>query len=112
MTGSTPQAALRRLLEGFTPRDNEGEIWSQESIRIDVERNQLPIPGLILFLLLGAMGMTDLGRDDKTAWQVPFSFRGHRLVRRGMVSGPRAHQTDLTALDRVPISGRLSALMA
>ena len=54
--------------------------WSQESVRIDVERNKLPVPGLVLFLLLGVMGMTDLGRDDKTAWQVPFSFRGHRVT--------------------------------
>src|SRR5258708_6475188 len=80
VTDSTPQAALRRLLEGFTPRDVEGEIWSQESIRIEVERNQLPVPGLVLFLLLGVMGMSDLGRDDKTAWQVPFSFREHRVT--------------------------------
>ena len=91
VTDSTPQVALRRLLEGFTPRDNEGEIWSQESIRIDVERNQLPIPGLVLFLLLGVMGMTDLGRDDKTAWQVPFSFRGHRVTMASQKFGLRLY---------------------
>ena len=91
MTDSTPQAALRRLLEGFTPRDDEGEIWSQESIRIDVERNKLPVPGLVLFLLLGVMGMTDLGRDDKTAWQVPFSFRGHRITMASQKFGLRLY---------------------
>ncbi len=50
MTDSTPQAALRRLLEGFTPRDDEGQIWSQESIRIDVE------------LPMGVIGGTASGR--------------------------------------------------
>jgi hypothetical protein len=91
VTDSTPQAALRRLLEGFTPRDDEGEIWSQESIRIDVERNKLPVPGLVLFLLLGVMGMTDLGQDDKTAWQVPFSFRGHRVTMASQKFGLRLY---------------------
>jgi len=91
VTDSTPQAALRRLLEGFTPRDDEGEIWSQESVRIDVERNKLPIPGLVLFLLLGVMGMTDLGRDDKTAWQVPFSFCGHRVTMASQKFGLRLY---------------------
>ena len=91
VTDSTPQAALRRLLEGFTPRDDEGEIWSQESIRIDVERNKLPVPRLVLFLLLGVMGMTDLGRDDKTVWQVPFSFRGHRVTMASQKFGLRLY---------------------
>jgi hypothetical protein len=88
---STPQAALRRLLADFTPRDDEGEIWSQESFRIDVERNKLPVPGLVLFLLLGVMGMTDLGRDDKTAWQVPFSFRGHSVTMASQKFGLRLY---------------------
>jgi hypothetical protein len=46
-------------------------------VRIQVDRGQLPVPSLVLFLLTHVMGMVDLGRDDKTAWQVPFEFRGH-----------------------------------
>ena len=56
-----------------------------------MERNKLPVPGLVLFLLLGVMGMTDLGRDDKTAWQVPFSFRGHRVTMASQKFGLRLY---------------------
>lgn len=49
-------------------------------MRIQVDRGQLPVPSLVLFLLTHVMGMVDLGRDGKTAWQVPFEFRGHRVT--------------------------------
>jgi hypothetical protein len=72
-------AALRRTLEGFTQRDDRGDLWSG-SVMVRVPPSDLPVPGLVLFLLTTVMGMRNLGREEKTAWHVAVGFRGHRVT--------------------------------
>jgi hypothetical protein len=73
------EKALRYLLDGFSRREDYGDIWtSSEMVR--VEPTDLPVPSLVLFLLTNVMGMVNLGREEKTEWHVPVTYRGHRVT--------------------------------
>jgi hypothetical protein len=73
------EKALRYLLDGFSRREDHGDIWtSSEMVR--VEPTDLPVPSLVLFLLTRVMGMVNLGLEEKTEWHVPVNFRGHRVT--------------------------------
>lgn len=47
---------------------------------VRVEPSDLPVPGLVLLALTRVMGLANLGLDEKTAWHVPLTFRGHRVT--------------------------------
>lgn len=63
----------------FSRRDDAGDIWSGAKI-IAIDRDDLPVPSLVLFVLTRTMGLVDLGMHEKTRWHVPFGFRGHRVT--------------------------------
>lgn len=71
--------ALARLFADFERRDDHGDLW-EKSEMVGVEPSQLPVPGLVLLLLTQGLGFVNRGIDEKTAWQVPIGFRGHRVT--------------------------------
>jgi len=79
MSSSAADDALHRLTAPFTRRDDAGDIWSGANI-IAIDRDDLPVPSLVLFVLTRTMGLVDLGEHEKTRWHVPFGFRGHRVT--------------------------------
>jgi hypothetical protein len=72
--------ALRYALDGFARREDSGDLWVEGSTCIPVDRDELPVPGIVLLLLTDVMGMVNLGIHEKTAWYVPVGFRGHRVT--------------------------------
>lgn len=71
--------ALAHLLDGFERREDPSDIWAQSTM-VRIEPRDLPVPGILLFLLTRIMGCVNLGRDEKTAWHVPLAFNGHRIT--------------------------------
>jgi hypothetical protein len=43
--------------------------------RVEVDPAQIPVPELAYFALVKIVGCEDLGREEKTAWSIPFVFR-------------------------------------
>jgi hypothetical protein len=73
-------ARLRQVLKGFaepTPENMSMNTGSSVSFAIPQER--LPLPALPYLVLL-AVGCTDLGRAEKLAWAIPFAFEGAHCV--------------------------------
>jgi hypothetical protein len=79
MHSSASDEALRHLTAPFARRDDAGDIWSGANV-FAIDRDDLPLPSLVLFVLTRTMGLVDLGVHDKTRWHVPFGFRGHRVT--------------------------------
>lgn len=79
MASAKAQEALKHLFDGFERREDHGDTWG-ESAMVRIEPKDLPVPGLLLFLLTEVMGLVNLGPDEKTAWHVPLAFRGHRVT--------------------------------
>jgi hypothetical protein len=71
--------ALAHLLADFQRRDDRGDLWIKAA-RVAVGPTELPVPGLLLFLLTEVMGLTNLGPDEKTAWHVAMGFQGHQVT--------------------------------
>ena len=79
MAAHKAREALRHLLADFQRRDDHGDLWTKAE-RVRIAPKELPVPGLLLFLLTRIIGLRDLGPDEKTAWHVPMGFRGHRVT--------------------------------
>lgn len=71
--------ALQRLTALFAHRDDAGDISSGVNV-VSIDRDDLPLPSLVLFILTRTMGLPNLGVHEKTRWHVPFAFRGHRVT--------------------------------
>ncbi len=72
----TPVAArVRRRLAGVVPR--AGDVApSTSGLRIHVNPDDVPVPTVARFVLKDILGLKDLGRWEKTAWEINFDFRG------------------------------------
>ena len=79
MSSSAADEALQRLTSLFARRDDAGDIWSGANV-VAVDRDDLPLPSLVLFVLTRTMGLLNLGMHEKTRWHVPFAFRGHNVT--------------------------------
>jgi hypothetical protein len=67
---------LRRTLKGFAPATPENVTTKSDSrVRFKVPPERLPLATLPYLALL-AIGCTNLGRGEKLAWAIPFSFGG------------------------------------
>ncbi|MEV8307792.1 hypothetical protein AB0P36_10620 [Streptomyces flavidovirens] len=69
----------RAALRDFTPASNDPHSLvyaGEEAKRFSIERSLLPVPGSVRLVLLLALEAHDLGRADKVAWEIPFTFRG------------------------------------
>jgi hypothetical protein len=56
-------------------------LWSLDSRhipchRIPIDRNSLPVPELIQYMLVKVLGFPDFGPDEKIRWLIPFSYKG------------------------------------
>lgn len=70
--------SIKLRLRDFTPADSDAHdlVWGQGVDRSSVEREQFPVPNLILFVLHGLCGFPLGYRGEKTHWIVPFAYRG------------------------------------
>jgi hypothetical protein len=69
---------IKMRLKDFSHTDVKAPdlIWKKESQRISVNRDEFPIPQLVIFLLNGVCGFPLGPRGDKTHWIVPFTYCG------------------------------------
>jgi hypothetical protein len=79
MAADKAREALKYLFADFERRDDHGDLWTKAEM-VRIAPKELPVPGLLLFLLTRIMGLRNLGPDEKTAWHVPMRFRGHRVT--------------------------------
>jgi hypothetical protein len=67
---------LRLALKGFAPATTENVHTKGEcGARLKIPLGRIPLPELP-YLILTAIGCANLGRSEKTAWAIPFSFEG------------------------------------
>jgi hypothetical protein len=76
------------LLWSFSSYPPESELednllWSFSShhipsYRISIDRNDMPVPGLIEYMLVNVLGFQNFGPDEKLRWLVSFSYQGMR----------------------------------
>lgn len=71
-----------------------------------VAREQAPVPWLVYLVLVQIGGLKDIGRHEKTLWQVPFRFDGIDAVIRHEKFGLRLY------IDRGGLHGRDSSTVA
>jgi len=80
MSKGKAKEALGHILDGFQRREDPGDLWVEGSTGIPVDRDEIPVPGIVLLLLTEVMGMVNHGIHEKTAWYVPVGFHGHRVT--------------------------------
>jgi hypothetical protein len=80
--------------------------------RIEIEWADLPVPALVQFTLVDVLNLDDWGRAEKTAFQIPFCYRGVRCMVAHQKFGLRlyvASEDEETARNlRAEIVGKLS----
>jgi hypothetical protein len=64
VTAKKARKELERLLEDFQRRDDYGDLWTRAA-RVRIESKELPVPGLLFFLLTRIMGLRNLGPEEK-----------------------------------------------
>jgi hypothetical protein len=62
----------------LTLKDYAPALELKPSYRILIERNDMPVPGLIEYMLVKVLGFSNFGPDEKLRWQVPFTYQGMR----------------------------------
>lgn len=101
-------------LRDFTPRDDRGELWNRASVAVRIEPGALPVPALAL-MALEIAGCKNLGRDEKTAWQIPFGFDGVNATLTSQKFGVRMYvAADSAAADKLAkrVIAKLQAAVA
>lgn len=68
---------VERLLDEFGSWAVDDEA---EALVARIDPTRLPVPALIRFTLADVLGLTDWGRSEKTAWEIPFVYRGTRCT--------------------------------
>ena len=58
--------------------DRRGFVAGDASYTFDLDNRLVPEPAVLLFLLKEVLGLANLGRFEKTAWEAVFLFHGHR----------------------------------
>jgi hypothetical protein len=99
----TPRARLaveRALNNRFEPGSKQAAwpgVW-QGGVKTTVQRDDLPVPPMVRWILHDFLGGPDTGRDEKLSWQVLFKFEGRKCAMAFQKFGLRLY-FDATDLD-------------
>lgn len=71
--------------------------------RISIDRNQMPVPELIQYMLVEVLDFPTLGPGDKIRWLIPFSYKGINCTLAYQISGVKLYIAEKVVAPQYPL---------